>query len=372
MKRTLCPISAALLAFLPLTRAAAADPAAPTTNAAAGPAARLEALFPDPVLARGRGLEIRRSHLDAAIINIKAEAAGRGVAPPPFSEGQVLNELIHLQLLWNKATVADRARARERFAQSLTLAKTNANLSEEAFARRLEAHLKAQGLTREQWEQQALQRAAIQPVLERELNIAVPEEEVRKYYDENPARFEEPERVRASHLLLRTVDPATRRELSATEKEAKRAKLQELLKRARAGEDFAALVREFSEDVASRERGGEYTFARGEMVPEFEAVAFSLPLNQISDVVTTTYGYHLIKLHERIPARKREFSQVAANIREFLKQQAIEKQTPAYLEKLRQEAGVEILDEKLKLASAAALLPVGGDPLRTGPPTGSR
>jgi peptidyl-prolyl cis-trans isomerase C len=358
MKRTLSKMVAGLMPVLVAASAAAQDAAAPAASTATPASAPAEPLFTDPVIAKGKGVEVKRSQLDSMVVSIKAEAAARRVTLPPTPDAQVLNDLIGFQLLWNKATEADRAKAREQFANALNQLKTNSNLSDEAFQKRIEVQLKAQGLTREQWEKQNIERAVIRPVLERELNILVKDDEARKYYAENPARFEEPEKVRASHILLSTMDSATRRELPLSEKEAKRKKIEELLKRIRAGEDFAALAKEFSEDTGSRGGGGEYTFARGQTMPEFEAAAFSLALNQVSDVVTTPNGYHLIKLLERRPAKKLEYDRVAADLKDFLKQQAIQKQAPAYLEKLRQEAGVEILDEKLKLATAT--LGLGG------------
>ena len=73
-----------------------------------------------------------------------------------------------------------------------------------------------------------------------------------------------------------------------------------MLKRARASEDFATLAKTYSEDPGSREDGGELPeFPRGQMVPEFENAAFALTNNQISDVITTVYGYHIIKLLDK-------------------------------------------------------------------------
>jgi parvulin-like peptidyl-prolyl isomerase len=121
-----------------------------------------------------------------------------------------------------------------------------------------------------------------------------------------------------------------------------------ILKRARAGEDFAKLAKDYSEDPGSKDKGGEYTFPRGQMVAEFEAAAFSLGTNQVSDIITTRFGYHIIKLSEKIPARKVEFAKAESDIKEGLTQQAVQKQFPDYIAKLKKEAGVEILDEKLK------------------------
>jgi parvulin-like peptidyl-prolyl isomerase len=127
-----------------------------------------------------------------------------------------------------------------------------------------------------------------------------------------------------------------------------------LLKRARAGEDFAKLAKEYSEDPGSKDKGGEYTFPKGQMVPEFEATAFSLKTNEISDIVTTQYGYHIIKLHEHIPAQKVAFDKVSPRIKDYLVQQELVKLAPDYIAKIRKDANVEILDENLKLRETPA------------------
>src|SRR6185369_15353442 len=122
-------------------------------------------------------------------------------------------------------------------------------------------------------------------------------------------------------------------ELTEDKKTAKRKLAEDLWKRARAGEDFAKLAKEYSEDPGSKELGGEYTFPRGKMVPEFEAAAFSLKTNQVSDIVTTQFGYHIIKLSEKLPAKKVEMAKVSQDIKDYLKGQAVSKQLPDYMEK---------------------------------------
>jgi peptidyl-prolyl cis-trans isomerase C len=183
--------------------------------------------------------------------------------------------------------------------------------------------------------------------------VKVSEGDVKSFYTNNPSKFEEPEMVRASHILLTTRD-AQGTELSDDKKAAKRKQIDELLKRARAGEDFAALAKQYSEDPGSKENGGEYTFPRGKMVAEFEAAAFALKPGEISDVVTTQFGYHIIKLSEKIPARTVPFTEAEPVIREALERREAAKMLPDYINSLETGAGVQILDEKLKTAKQKA------------------
>ncbi len=194
-------------------------------------------------------------------------------------------------------------------------------------------------------------------VLVRELKINVSDDAVKKFYDENPAQFEEPEMVRASHILLSTVDPKTGKELSDTQKAAKHKLAEDLLKRARAGEDFAKLAKEYSEDPGSKDNGGEYKFPRGQMVKEFETAAFGLKTNEVRDIVTTQFGYHIIKLSQKYPAHKVELAEVSTKIKDYLTQQAMKKEAPAYLDGLKKQADVQILDDSLKPAVAESPVP---------------
>lgn len=330
-----------------------------TTNASTTKTAdRLAQLFGDDVVAKGKGFEIKRSQLDAAVLTAKGSAAAAGQVIPPTDaqrlEKRLLQQLIRIQLLLARATEAERAKAKENFEKAFQKYKDEAKLTDAEFDAKLNPQLKAQGLSREQWDKQRIEQATLEIVLEREVKATIPDEEVKKYYDDNPARFEQPELARVSHIMLATTDPTTRQPLPEPQKEAKRRRADDALKRAKAGEDFAKLVKEFSEDPGSKDRGGESTFARGQTPAEFEATGFALNDGQISDVITTPVGYHIIKLLEKTPAKKMEFAKVSDNIKKGLTQMAVEKQLPDYFDKLTKESNVEILDEKLRLTEEEA------------------
>lgn len=349
---------AGLLAVLVAASACAQTNPTPTNASTTKTADKLAQLFGDDVITKGKGFEIKRSQLDAAVLTAKGSAAAAGQVIPPADaqrlEKRLLQQLIRIQLLLARATDAERVKAKENFEKAFQKYKDEAKLTDAEFDAKLNPQLKAQGLSREQWDKQRIEQATLEIVLEREVKATITDEEVKKYYEDNPARFEQPELARVSHIMLATTDPATRQPLPEPQKEAKRRRADDALKRAKAGEDFAGLVKEFSEDPGSKDRGGESTFARGQTPAEFEATAFALNDGQISDVITTQVGYHIIKLLEKTPAKKMEFAKVSDNIKKGLTQMAVEKQLPDYFDKLTKDAGVVILDEKLRLTEEEA------------------
>jgi peptidyl-prolyl cis-trans isomerase C len=356
MKRTNKSLAAILAAIGLAAANSLAATATPDTAPAAKPGSKLSELFPDAVVAKGKGVEVKRSQLDDAMVSIKSTFAARGQDIPPDEmnrlEQQILDRLIQIQILLLRANDSDRAIGKETSAKRLDAIKARAG-SEEVLNRQL----KSVGTTTQELQTKMTEESTAQVVLERELKINVSDEDVKKFYDDNPSKFEQPETVRASHILLSTKDPDTNKDISDDKKAEKRKKANELVKRARAGEDFAKMAKEYSEDPGSKDKGGEYQFARGQMVPEFETAAFTLKTNEVSDVVTTQYGYHVIKLYEKIPAKKVELAKVAPEVKEFLKQQQAQKRQQdlqEYIDKLKKESNVEILDPSLKPKETAA------------------
>jgi parvulin-like peptidyl-prolyl isomerase len=348
-----------------MPRAQAASANAAATNAPASgtpPVDAMTALFGDPVIAKGKGFEIKRSELDQVVTGIKSAAAARGQTVPPAQltqiEGQLLGRLIQVQLLLQKATDADKSNGVQKADLQMKALLERAGSQEV-----LDRQLKAVGMTQADLRSKVIQESTAQAVLTRELNVDVTEAEVKKFYEDHPADFEQPEMAHVRHILLMTMDPVTRTPLTADQQKAKQKQAADLLKQIRGGADFATLAKQYSEDPGSKDNGGEMPpFPRGQMVPEFEAAAFSLTNNQVSDIVTSTYGYHIIKMIDKTPAKKLALTDkvpsgdatIDSKVKELLMQQKADKIAPAYLDKLKQAADVQILDPDLKAAMDAA------------------
>jgi len=348
MKLNRIPLRTAA-AFAAAALFTAASGQAQTNAGAAAEAAKPKAtaLFDNEVVAKAKGVEIKRGQLDEAFIAVKANFAAQNKQLTPddarMIERQVLERLIQLQLLLQKATDADRKDAAEVVNKRIDEAKKRA-VSEDAFRRQLVASGMDEALLRKRLAEDATAEA----VLKRELKVTVTDADLKKFYDEHPTQFEQPETVRVAHILIATKDMTTNEDLSEDKKKEKLKVAEEALKKAKDGGDFAALVKEYSNDPGSKERGGEYTFPRGQMVPTFEASAFSLKTNELSGIVTTPFGYHIIKCYEKMPAKTVEFDKVKDDLKQYLTAMEVQKLLPDYTKKARTDAGVEILDAELK------------------------
>ena len=345
------------------------------SSSPSSPRDRLAELFGDPVVARGKGLEIKRSQLDSELLRTREALAASQRPAPQDLDRSVLDGMITLKLLLAKATDADRAKAKEQFEKQFATFKTERKLTDEEFNEKLAPTLKFEGRTRADWEQQQVDQLAVPMVIQRELNAPLTEDQAKKYYEDNVPKFEQPEMVRVAHILISTHDPtdpnpnlAQKRELPEEMKKTKRKLADDLAKRARDGEDFSKLARDYSDDSDVKQNNGEIKLARDGFAPEeFKAAAFALKTtNQVSDVTTSVLGYHVIKLFERVPARKEPYAGLDTKtifpkqdgskytIRDGLNDEVMRKQLPDFVKKLKQEAQVEILDPKLRVDDSSA------------------
>jgi peptidyl-prolyl cis-trans isomerase D len=138
----------------------------------------------------------------------------------------------------------------------------------------------------------------------------VPEADVKRAYDDNIEQYSTPEQIRASHILLKT---------EGKDDAAVKARIEDILKQAKGGADFGELAKKYSEDDSNAKNGGDLDyFGHGKMVPEFDAVAFTLQPGQISDVVKTQFGYHVIKLTDKKPGTTRPFAELRQQLTDQL------------------------------------------------------
>jgi len=179
--------------------------------------------------------------------------------------------------------------------------------------------------------------------------VSVTQREIERFFNENIDTYSTPEQVRASHILLKTGE--------GKDDAAVKAKAEEVLKEAKApGADFAALAKKYSEDETSAKNGGDLDyFSRGRMLPEFDQVAFTLEPGQISDLLKTQYGYHIIKVTDKKAATTKTLDEVKAQITDQLMwdkarskatelADAMEKQIrkPSDLDKVAAENGLKV------------------------------
>lgn len=168
--------------------------------------------------------------------------------------------------------------------------------------------------------------------------INVTDDDINLYYKAHQEEFRTPEMVRARHILIK-VDKSA----SNDDKAKARSKAEDILKRIKAGEDFAKLASEFSEDPGSKNKGGDLGFSpKGRMVPDFEKVAFSLKPGEVSDIVETPFGFHIIKVEEKKESIQEPIEKVKDKVKEKVFADFRKAKVDEFVEKAMKDAGVEL------------------------------
>lgn len=200
-------------------------------------------------------------------------------------------------------------------------------------------------IVRQQVEQQMVMRLRDQVI---DTDPQVSDEELRAYFEEEAPGDE----VRARHILLLFPDEPTE-----AQRDSVRTLAEELRDRARAGADFEAMAREYSEDPGSAARGGDLGFfGRDMMVPPFEQAAFGLEPGEVSEVVETQYGLHVIKSEER---RRAEFDEIAESLREEMKAQQTMRAESIFIADLEGRAGMEVENGAIERVHEVTRAPEG-------------
>ena len=316
------------------TAAAQTSAAQPSTPAAPTPPKPMPAELPD-VLARVNGQPVLKSDFDRIVRNMEV-GAGRPVPPERRDEifRNLLDQLITYTVMTQEASaknvVVTDAEVDDRISQ-MRGATSDADFKKALDARKM---------SYDQLRTDARVQLTIEKLMESQVagTAAATDADARDYYTKNPDKFKQGETVRASHILLKVDEKAP----EAQRKQA-RTRIEALLKRARSGEDFAALAKQHSNDGSAAQGGDLGYFDRSTMVPPFTQAAFSLKPGEISDVVTTDFGYHIIKLTDRKSETTVPFEQVSPQIVEFLSRQKKQARAAQVVEEARKRAKIEVL-----------------------------
>lgn len=202
------------------------------------------------------------------------------------------------------------------------------------------------GITEAELRKQIGKNLAIQKFIDTKFKgkVQVTEQEAKAFYNSNQDKFAQPETAHARHILIlsKESDPKA-------DKDRKRAKLAQIKKQLKGGADFAELAKQFSEDPGSKERGGDLgVFPRGQMVKAFDQVVFKMMPGDISEVVETEFGLHLIRLEEKKPARTVSFDEAKAKITAYLTQEKVTANIEAFIAEAKGRATIKILSPQAK------------------------
>jgi peptidyl-prolyl cis-trans isomerase C len=181
--------------------------------------------------------------------------------------------------------------------------------------------------------------------LKREIaeKITVSDDELKSYYDTHTDEFKAPEMIKARHILVKVEDTA-----SEDEKKKGKEKAEMYLKKIKEGEDFAKLASEVSDDPGSKAKGGDLGFfPKGRMVKPFEDAAFSLKPGEVSGLVETQFGFHIIKVEEKKDSTVETFDAVKDRLRQKLLQDRMRKEVTEFIDKAMQDSKAEIFADVL-------------------------
>jgi peptidyl-prolyl cis-trans isomerase C len=300
----------------------------------------LDAADPGKYIATVNSVGILRSDYELAVERTQERymMQGQPIADSdlPLLRESILNQLIAEELIYQEA-----------LSQGIEPSEETTNQQYE--------QMRAQFATDEEWAQalaenntneedlryQIERNQLIQEIITTELSdvAEVTPEEIQTFYDENPQYFETGEQVAARHILISTEG------LNDEEKTEARARAEGIKADLDAGADFAQTAIDKSEGPSGPRGGDLGTFGRGQMVPEFEQAAFDLEVGEISDIVETQFGYHIIQVTEKIDSGTTPVDEVSPSIEQYLAQQKQADALDAYVEELRADADVVINEQ---------------------------
>ena len=292
--------------------------------------------FPD-VVAKVNGQSIKKDDLlkGAQVVQMQMAQRGQPVAPSAQFYRQVLEELVGITLLQQEAK-AQGLKPNEQEVERQVTARKSQFPNEDAYKKALAQNKTTEALLRQQIrEQMAAQKYVETKVIP---GVTIPDQAIKDFYEKNKGQIHSPERMHLRHILI-----AVKPDAPAADKEKAKAKAEDLLKQIQGGADFAKVAQASSDDPGSKANGGDLGWiSSGQAPPAFEKAAQSLKANQVSPVVESPFGYHVIQLLERQASAVVPYEQVKDRIGVMLKQKQLQEMVQARIKELRAKGKVEL------------------------------
>ena len=277
--------------------------------------------------------------LDREYAVVLKEQEKRGPVSPDVAarlKRDLLAAMIDKKLIKQKIKELNIVISEEEVRQSIEDIKRQNKMSQET----LTAALLAQGISFDQYRAQMKEELERIRLMSQEVKskIQVGEREIREYYDANSAAFSEEPTYRARHIFLKVDKKASNDEIKKI-----MAKAADVMAEAKNNSDFAALATKYSDDPGAAKDGGDLgTFKKGDMLPEIESAVITMKPGDVSDLVTTPAGFHIIKLEEKSAGKLKPFETVKAAINDLLYRKKSEERFKQWAEELRKGAAIDI------------------------------
>jgi len=283
------------------------------------------------------GSPITKAELDRAVKALLAQSRAPENLPPEAlkqATDAALNQLTSAELLYQAASKVEVKDLDKQVSAKIVQTKYQYPSQAE-----FDKALQSIGMTQKEMEEAARKDIVINSFIEKQFSslATVSEDEVKKFYDDNRDKaFSHGEQIKVSHILI----PVPAKATPEAKKQAKE-KAVALLQKVKGGADFAALAKEESASPTKAQGGDLGIIARGQAVPSFEKAAFALKAGAVSDVVETEFGYHLIKVSQKLAPSTDKFADVKSKIVVFLKREKVRKAVAQYVDQLRSKAKIE-------------------------------
>jgi peptidyl-prolyl cis-trans isomerase C len=248
---------------------------------------------------------------------------------------KALDKVISRELIYQESQKIEIEGIEKKIAERMKKAKEKYEGNEE-----YASYLKTKGLTEKDVKESIKRSIAVDEYLKMKgiREPEVPEEEIKAYYNRNKRSFKGEETIMANHILI-----MVKEEAKPGEREEAKAKAESIRKEILAGEDFAEMAKKHSED-ARAPQGGDLGYIKRKYMPsEFDEAAFALREGEVSEVVQTKHGYHIIKVMDKIPEGITPYEEVRDFIGKFLQGELAKKNYYSHVKKLRSKAEIEIL-----------------------------